>query len=165
VKLITALTCNDDSLFAVVRERLLQEFGPIDHQSILLNFTHTDYYRREMGAELKKGFLSFAQLIRPEALVDIKLRTNALEREWTEHGKRRVNVDPGYLEASKLVMATTKNLGHRVYLGQGIYADLQLRFRRGRFEPNEWTFPDYREPMVLDFFLKARQLFLQTTTS
>ncbi|MDP2953277.1 MAG: DUF4416 family protein, partial [Chloroflexota bacterium] len=42
---------------------------------------------------------------------------------------------------------TTKDRGHRIYLSEGIYAEVTLVWKRGEgFQPEEWTYPDYRTP-------------------
>jgi len=75
----------------------------------------------EMGKPLFRQFLSFEKLISPEQLVEIKLFTNQLEQESAEQGRRRVNLDPGYLSLDHLVLATGKPCAHRIYLSQGIW--------------------------------------------
>ncbi len=141
--------------------QMIAQYGPIQMQSSPYHFDHTNYYREEMGEDLKKFFCAFENLIDPMDIVDIKLYTNELERHYSMDSKRRVNIDPGYLEAPKLVLATTKNYSHRIYLGRGIYGDVQLFWRHGRFCCNEWTYPDYREPHSLAFFTQLRHHFLQ----
>ena len=87
--------------------------------------------------------------------------TNELEASTAHRGRRSVNYDPGYLEAAKLVLATTKNFDHRLYLGNGIYGDVQLRFRKGAFAAMDWTYPDYQQQSVLDFFHLVRSWYLR----
>lgn len=160
VKLIAAITINDVNLWPTVRERLETEFSPIDSFLDWYDFTHTTYYESEMGANLKKRMVSFQDLIAPEALPEIKVRTNQLEEAFAVEGRRRVNIDPGYVCSAKLVLATTKDYGHRLYLGQGIFGDVHLRYQRKTFQPQEWTYPDYREPQVIYFFEEVRKLYL-----
>lgn len=105
--------------------------------------------------------VSFQALQMPDYLSEIKLATNYIERDFMEAGKRRVNLDPGYLTAAKLVLATTKDYSHRLYLGRGIFGDLHLRFEAGTFRPQPWTYPDYQEPFVLEFFNRVRETYLQ----
>ncbi len=164
VCLICAITYNSAESEARARRLLEKRFGPIVHESPHYPFDFTSYYAEEMGSALRKYFVSFAQLIRPEELVEAKLCTNAMEDELASAGKRNVNLDPGYVEGAKLVLATTKDHGHRIYLGQGIYGDLHLRYRHGRFEPLEWTYPDYRQPLALEFFARVREWFLSMRT-
>ncbi len=87
---------------------------------------------------------------------EIKVKTNALEQEISGAGQRIVNIDPGYLNLSKVVLATTKDYSHRLYLGQGIFGDLHLVFINKTFQTQPWTYPDYKQPSVIEFFLKLR---------
>lgn len=161
VKLIVGLLAGKEELLNRAAEHLEALYGPIDYRSPILPFTYTDYYCREMGPNLLRQFLSFARLIAPEDLVQIKLQTNALEMEFAPEGRRQVNLDPGYLCAGKLVLATTKDQQHRLYLGQGIYAEVTLRYRHGSFQPWEWTYPDYRSPEYLEIFHHIRNLYMK----
>jgi len=112
---------------------------------------------------------SFETLLAPEALASVKRQTNTLERafaSWDGQGwRRRVNLDPGYVDLAKLVLATTKDRQHRLYLGQGMYAEVTLRFTGGHFVPWEWTYPDYRTPEYLSFFDTVRQRYRQQLTA
>jgi hypothetical protein len=109
-----------------------------------------------MGARLKKLYVCFTDLIRREELPSIKLWTNALEEDHACAGRRTVNIDPGYVSRDKLVLATTKDFFHRLYLGRGIYGEVTLHFQKGAFRHFSWTYPDYREKDVQEFLIKAR---------
>ena len=111
---------------------------------------------------MKKQFVSFQQLIRPEKLVDIKLWTNDVEEQFATNNKRQVNLDPGYLTTAKIVLATTKNYSHRIYLGKGIYGDIHLRYFNCKYQFFEWTYADYKQPLTIDFFNRARKLFKES---
>ncbi|MFQ5584730.1 MAG: DUF4416 family protein, partial [Calditrichia bacterium] len=161
VKLVCAVTVSDVSLWEKVRSELQKIFGELDHLLNWYDFHHTDYYRAEMGSNLKKRMLSFAKLISAERLVEIKLTTNGLEKKFLEKSRRKVNLDPGYISASKLVLATTKDYSHRLYLGKGIFGDLHLSFRHHHFSPNSWTYPDYREPFVIQFFEHVQETYMR----
>jgi hypothetical protein len=100
--------------------------------------------------------LAFERLIEQEQLAAIKVTTNALELQWAQEKRRQVNIDPGYLLRERLVLATGKNFTHRIYIGQGIYADLTLIYRRGRFEALPWTYPDYKAENMQIFLTRAR---------
>lgn len=139
-----------------VRAEVTREFGDILETSPVFPFHHSEYYAAEMGGNLQKVFFLLARLIDPAALVEWKLHAQKIEARYTENGKRTINLDPGYLDASKLVLATTKNFDHRIYLGHGIYGDVQLRFRFQKFQFNDWTYPDYRQPEHVAFFEQAR---------
>jgi hypothetical protein len=161
VKLIASMFTTDTGLLEEAKVRLSQEFGPVDYESELLPFDHTDYYTPEFGEDLKRKFVAFEELIHPGRLAEIKLRTNALEIEWAAEGKRRINIDPGYVSHSKLVLATTKDYAHRIYLGQGIYAEVTLHFRGGTFQPWPWTYPDYASSALIAIFNQIRGLYVK----
>ena len=132
---------------------VILEAGPVD-------FTWTKYYEKEMGQGLKRYFVAFDNLVDQAALPEIKLQTMTLEDKWTQQEARRVNIDPGILTLERLVLATTKNFTHRIYLGKGIYADLTLIYQKGKFSVLDWTYPDYRSQFALDFLTKARKRYL-----
>ena len=141
-------------------KRLSEQFGPIDETAGGHIFDKTDYYEKEMGAPLHRYFISFEQLVPPDALPEIKLATNQMELEFlNEHGGRAVNIDPGILTLQNFVLATTKNYTHRIYLGQGIYADLTLIFQKGKYQSLPWTYPDYRDEETHDFLLAVREIY------
>jgi len=159
VKLIASLFSADETLLAVARGALLNLFGPLDYQSEFLPFDQTRYYQREFGAGLLRQIVAFASLIAPERLAEVKRVTNELEQTWAVDGRRRVNLDPGYVSLSKLVLATTKDYAHRIYLGQGIYAEVTLQFTHGAFQAREWTYPDYASPRYLAIFAEIRRRY------
>lgn len=161
VKLIASLFAGSGELLEEARVRLSQEFGPVDYESELLPFDHTNYYAAEFGENLKRRFVAFVELVHPGKLAEIKRLTNALEMEWAVEGKRRINIDPGYVSHSKLVLATTKNHAHRIYLGQGIYAEVTLHYCRGTFQPWPWTYPDYASPPLIAIFNHIRELYVK----
>ncbi len=163
VKLIVGMISSSVELFETAQSRLEQEFGSIDFCSQILPFTFTQYYTPEMGENLKRRFISFSSLILPDKLAGIKVLTNAIEQEFTAEDKgdrRRINLDPGYLNTAKLVLATTKDHCHRIYLDKGIYAEITMRFVAGTFCQWEWTYPDYRTQEYIDIFNHIRQLFI-----
>lgn len=165
VKLIFGLLTVDEPSRKRCLERLAVEFGPIDHQSEIEPFTFTDYYCDEMGQTIYRQYLSCERLIHMADLPDIKLRTNQIEVEMArldESGRRRrtVNIDPGYLTHSKLVLATTKDYSHRVYVANGIFAEVTLYYRKSKgFCPFPWTYPDYARPEVCEFFNNVRETY------
>ncbi|MEK7275450.1 MAG: DUF4416 family protein [Candidatus Desantisbacteria bacterium] len=160
VKLIIGMLSSSVELFESSQERLEQEFGSVSFCSSILPFTFTQYYTPEMGENLKRRFISFSSPILPEELARIKLLTNSIEQEFAANDKRMINLDPGYLNTAKLVLATTKDHSHRIYLGNGIYAEITLKFVAGTFCPWEWTYPDYRTTEYIDIFNHIRQLFI-----
>ena len=142
--------------------RACQFWGPVSLASPRFEFTETDYYEPTMGPGLKKCFWAFERLADPRELVEWKIQTNQWEEEYArsaEHVESRpLNLDPGYLTPAKLVLASTKDHAHRIYLADGIYAEVTLYFRDGRWQAREWTFPDYRRADYQEFFSAARKL-------
>ena len=152
------------------RDILHDRYGPIVLDSPAFDFVETHYYDGQMGQGLTKQFFAFERLIQVEALAGIKIATNAIEREFASQSEwaadktgvaRPVNLDPGYLNAGKWVLATTKDQAHRLYLGQGIYAEVTLRFERGEFVPWPWTYPNYRREDYRAFFRSARSEYMR----
>jgi hypothetical protein len=157
VKLIASLFSPEEKILEEVIHELQGVSGSTDWVSPPLFFDRTRYYEKEMGWPLHRRFVSFKSLIRPEAIVDIKLQTNELEKRYVQGGKRRVNIDPGYIALERLVLATGKNYTHRIYLSNGIYADLTLVFHQGSFQTLAWTYRDYAEPVVIGYFNEIRE--------
>jgi hypothetical protein len=156
-KLIVGLLFSDFGLRQKAFEAFDEIFGPADFITEPVPFHYTSYYDAEMGQGILRQWCSFARLVTPETLPDIKLTTNRLESELSVDGRRRVNIDPGILSEERLVLATGKNFTHRVYLRDGIYADLTLIYQRGGFQSLPWTFPDYREASLLHYLAVLRQ--------
>lgn len=156
VKPVCAVTMGEGIDIPDVFKDLEDIIGRVEERSEVFAFDFTDYYREEMGKELRKVFLSHEELIHPDRLPGIKLRTQAVEEAWAVEGRRRVNLDPGYVTLAKLVLASTKDFAHRIYLGDGIYGDVQLRYQDNAFQPQPWTFPDYRTAAALAFFENVR---------
>ena len=159
VKLISSLFSSQEKVVEDVIKELEEIFGPADWKSPTLLFDRTKYYATEMGWPLQRRFVSFKRLIRPEEIVEIKLTTNKLEARFSEEGKRRINIDPGYISLERLVLATGKNYTHRIYLGKGIYADLTLIFHQGSFRALSWTYKDYEDQKVIDYFCDVRERY------
>lgn len=159
VKLVVGMISGRTSLFDAGQRELMARFGPLDYESALMPWEFTDYYSGELGENLLRKFLGFERLIEPERLPEIKLFTNRLEGKLSEGGARRINLDPGYLDSAKLVLATTKNRDHRIYIGQGIFAEGTLHFRGKSFRAWEWTYPDYATPEYVAIFNEIRALY------
>ena len=131
---------------------LADAFAPPRSVSLAIAFPGEGYYAREMGPGLRRMFVGLEGLWDPGWLASLKLRSNALEGRWTREGRRRVNLDPGLVGLAHLVLATGKPAAHRVYLGRGIYAEVEYVFEGKTFRPLPWTYPDYREPEAILFF-------------
>jgi hypothetical protein len=142
------------------RDHLVERLGPIALASPTYTFDQTNYYEASMGPGLVKQLWTFAQLVPPDALACLKVLTNTLERKLARaeiHPEERpLNLDPGLLSLGKFVLATTKDQAHRIYLRDGIFAEVTLQFRAGSFQPWPWTYADYRLAVVTDFLREAR---------
>jgi hypothetical protein len=159
VTLVVGMLARREDVLDAAESRLVEAYGPVELRSPLIPFVWTDYYAAAMGRALLRRFVSFREPVDPGRLAQIKLHTNALERALApldEVVARPVNLDPGLLSGSRLVLATAKDRAHRIYLADGIFAEITLVFRDGRFEPVETTYPDYRSAMYLAFFTEAR---------
>jgi hypothetical protein len=158
--LIVAAFSRRAAALAWAAERLEQAYGPTCAKSEAYAFTQTDYYEAAMGRDLQKQLWAFNRLVPLDSIPSIKTRTNGLEVELaglkTFPEARPLNLDPGFLTLGKFQLVTTKDQAHRVYVGEGIYAENTLRFQEGAYEPWPWTYADYRLPQVRDFLVHMR---------
>jgi hypothetical protein len=161
VKLIASLLSGTQAHIDVARAAMVQAYGATEFESQLLPFDHTGYYAGEFGPNLVRQIVSFARLIDPAQLPAIKLWTNELEWTLARDGKRQVNIDPGYVSLGKVVLASTKDHAHRLYLGQGVYGEVTLTFQRSSFRPWPWTYPDYASSQYCILFDEIRSCYKQ----
>ena len=158
-KLVVGLFMKDRTLFEPLAVALASEFGSLDMVSSWMPFDYTTYYEPEMGTPLFRRLLTFKSLIEQLELATVKLTTNRLEDQYSRNGRRRVNIDPGYLLYERFVLASGKNFGHRIYIGQKIYADLTLIYQAGAFEKLPWTYRDYADRPILSFLAQVRNKY------
>lgn len=163
VKLIVGFIFRKDNDFKHAQALLLTKFGDIDFQSPSIEFNHTSYYLNEFGDNLQRKFISFKKLIPPESLSNIKIFTNRLEKNSSSCGNRCINIDPGYLTLAKLLLVSTKDYAHRIYLGKGIFAEIALCYKGKSFASLPWTYPDYRSDAYLGIFNHIRNLYYRQT--
>ena len=166
VKLFAGVLLADPGLIKELEQRLVAEFGPIDHRSGILPFEFTDYYAAEMGDIIDRVFLSFERLIEADDLPALKRRTNRMEEDARGTAGdilRPINIDPGYIELSKVVLVSTKNFYHRVYMGDGIFAEVTMHFKNNNYHFFPWTYPDYKSTDYQRFFLRMRQIYRSQT--
>jgi len=154
-------------LFEICTELLSAEYGPIDYHSEITQWRVTDYYQDEMGTGILRKFIFFDRLVDPAVLANTKRLTNSIEARYSAGGnavRRRINLDPGYVAEAKVVLASTKDFSHRLYLGLGIYAEVTLYYAtRGKtFLSFDHTYPDFRTKETIDMFNRAREI-LRTT--
>jgi len=161
VKLVAGLISAKPSGFTAARPFLERKFGRIDNESRTLAFSCTSYYEKEFGRDLKRKFFSFEKLARLNGNHRVKLYTNSIEKKLSGKDSRTVNIDPGYVSLAKMVLFTTKNRSHRIYIDKGIYADLALQFENRSFRALPWTYPDYRSADYIDFFNSVRSAYAE----
>ncbi len=146
-----------------VKQCLTQTFGEILLESRTIPFDFSTYYDEEMGKGLLRKWLLFDNIIPQETIADIKQGTRSIEMKFSVDGKRRVNIDPGYVTLSKVVLATTKDCSHRLYLCNGIYAEITLIYYKGAWKPQKWTYPDYQSETAMEFFKSCRKAIAENT--
>jgi hypothetical protein len=157
-KLFAAVMHRPDFSLEPVLARLADSFGAIDARSDSFAFTQSAFYENEMGPGLMKFFVSFGPTVPQERLAIVKLATNRMEKEGRDARGRLYNIDPGLVTLSAVILATTKDCAHRVYVGEGIYEEVTLIYRGGAYEPLPWTYPDYRLPGALAFMKRVRDI-------
>ena len=165
VKLICGILAADQRCLEAACDALIKLYGPADRQSKTWHFDQTTYYEKEMGNHILRKFLAFETLIDPGRLAEIKHQTNEMEKQLAEALKtdrpRPVNLDPGYIEPAKLVLASTKNFSHRIYIGQNMYAEVTLMFHKGAWQSFEFTFPDYKSGRYNEFLCRVREALVE----
>jgi hypothetical protein len=149
---------SDTGVFDEVFPILKDNFGNILFQSSIHPWEYSGHYDKELGTPIYRNFIFFDRIIDPSTLADIKLFTNGLENIYSQNGKRRINLDPGYLTLAKVVLASTKNYSHRIYLGKGIYAELALLYKNNQFISMPYTYNDYKDEAYVVMFMKVRNL-------
>jgi hypothetical protein len=164
-KLVVGLLGQEQNLLAQAQAALSEKFGAVTLVSRDVPFDFTDYYEKEMGPGLVRRWVAFLGLVEPDQLYDFKLKTGLLEKRFPGPNRgRRVNLDPGLLSLHNLVLASTKDFAHRIYLRDGIYAEVSLLHHAGRYEPLPWTYPDYRTDACQEFLAACRkELFADIT--
>jgi len=159
-KLVIGVFLKKRPLLKTVTEALREHFGPLDLVSRWFDFDFTRYYLPEFGEPLFRRMLCFKDHVAQQHLPTVKVTTNAIEARFSQEGFRQVNIDPGYLVRERFVLATGKNFTHRIYLDQGIYADITLVFQKGDFHALPWTYPDYIQPEMLAFLHRVRRKYV-----
>jgi hypothetical protein len=149
---------SDPDLFSRSKEILQKSFGEILFTSPPSRWDYSPYYKDEFGCPIVRQFIFFKDLIDAGNLPDIKLKTNEIEEELSLNNRRGVNLDPGYLTLAKVVLASTKNYSHRIYLGQGIYGEVTLVYQDNTFRPHLFTYRDYQDRGSIDLFVSARAI-------
>jgi hypothetical protein len=159
VKLFVAALWREPEAFTEARARMTAAWGPIDFEGPDHPFDATEYYDAEMGRMLSRRLISFARLVAPDELAAIKLEACAIEKALARDGARTVNLDAGYLDANKLVLASLKQGPQKIYLGRGVWADLVALYRKGKFLSFEWTFADFKDGRYDHDLLRIRERY------
>lgn len=159
VKFFCSIIYTHESVYQKIKNIFQKKFGAIDLESDIIDFNFTDYYYPEMGKPLLRRFIVFKKLQDPGRFAEIKLFSIKVEKKFAHAAKRTANIDPGYLDQAKLVLTTTKDFYHRIYLGKGIYAEVTMYYRDGDFCTFPTTYPDYRRPDHKRIFLAARETY------
>ena len=158
VMLISGLIYSDTDTMMETLEKMEAKFGSVQLESEPFEFSHTNYYAKEMGPELSRKFVSFEKPVMPDKLAEAKLFTNRLESKYlNENGGRTINIDPGLIGLANLILASTKEYSHRIYLGKGIFGEVTLLYENRQFRPLGWTYPDYARDDVNEFMIRVRE--------
>ncbi len=159
VKLILGLIFKEIQVFEKVKIVLIKKLGEIDFESPCIDFSFTNYYCEEMGSPLFRKFLSFEKLIKPTHIVKIKYFCSSLEERFSYRGRRKINIDPGYINLYQLVLTSFKPYYQRINLGRSVFAEVTLHFQKQSFRVLEWTYPDYRTSQYIEIFNRIRQIY------
>jgi len=163
VKLFVGILSCNINILTEIESLLAKRFGMVDIKSEIITFNFTDYYNKDMGTNISRQFLSFKELINREELSDIKIWTNKLEDKMRSNDNpdvtRPINLDPGYLTHCNLILASAKDYYHRIYLQNGIYAEVTLFYQHDGFKNLPWTYPDFQTEQYKSFFIKVRNLY------
>ncbi|HUI45775.1 MAG TPA: DUF4416 family protein [Nitrospirota bacterium] len=163
VKLFVGMLSPEPELFKACAEILGSEYGPVEYESDLFSWNNTDYYCDEMGENILRKFLFFERVMDPGKLPSVKHFTIGLEKRFAiferDSLRRRINIDPGYVTEAKVVLATTKDFAHRLYIGDNLYGEVTLRYstKERSFIPHEFTYPDFRTDVYLALFNGVRE--------
>jgi len=161
VKYFAAVLYKEKTCLEQALRSLEEKWGSVDISGEDRLFDVTAYYEPEMGAPLLRRLMSFHSLLCPSLMSDIKLACNQIEQSLSVNQKRTVNIDAGYLDHNKILLASAKEAGQKIYIGKGIYADLAGRWKAGRYQPFEWSFPDFKDGRYDKELLKMRTEYLR----
>ncbi len=156
VQLLVGVIFASADLLGALAVEMAERIGPVELKSAAFDFDKTEYYRDEMGSGLGRIFYAFKHLIDPAEIVEVKLASNLIEQEFADGGRRRFNLDPGYMDFYKFVLVSNKYLGHKIYLGKGVYADPTLYYDKG-WKPYDWVFPDFKSGRYDAFLTEVRR--------
>jgi hypothetical protein len=159
VKLVICILISDLKIKPELLNLLEAQFGKIDFESEILDFNFTNYYNDEMGSPIQRFFISFQNLIDPDLLAGIKLKTNILEGTFLENKKRKINLDPGLIFLGKFILASTKDGSFRIPLSSGIYGEITLVYEKKNYRNVELTYPDFQSETYKKILKKIREIY------
>jgi hypothetical protein len=158
-KLFIGIIASNKDIILKMEPLLFARWGKIDTRSAAVDFKFTTYYEKEMGRNLLRQWISFDKLIDPGQLAQIKIETNEIESKFVIDKSRQINLDPGYMALSKIVLASTKDFSHRIYLSNGIHAEITMIFKDKQFTVLPWTYPDYSSEFAKNYFYRLRDTY------
>jgi len=161
VKLVASVIFRDEKYWEYAWKKLKRLYGLLEPFEKNMPFDYTDYYCKEFGKPLKRKLICFKKLVRKDGISKIKIATNGIEDSCRKDGKRTVNIDPGYVTEAKLVLLTTKDYVHRIYIGGKIFAECTLFFQDGTFNAWPWTYPDYGSKELVEYFNGVREMYMK----
>ena len=161
-KLIVGVIYHNAEILDEAMKILTDKFGEVDDVCEEFSFSNefSTYYDEEIGGEGLRRIYSFLNLVSPEDQAEIKEFTNDIEARFSIDGKRQINLDPGFINHGRLMLATTKSAGFRIPLKRGIYTELTLFYARGAWHKLPWTYRDYQSERVQTFITKVRKTYL-----
>lgn len=158
--IVVAFMYEDTEVYKKALLKLKKKLGAVEIEGDEFLFSHSDYYKNEMGGNLKKRFVVFSKLQSRGYLLNIKKYTNKLENIFVKENRRLVNIDPGMLTLENFILATNKNFTHRIYIGDNIFADLTLIYQKKKgYTKLKWTYIDYSSEETLNFLNHVRDVF------
>ncbi len=159
VKLVVSIIYKDQEFLEYAESKLKKTYGGSESLEMILPFNYTKYYEKEFGTPLERKLICFKKLLDSDKIPGVKLKTNKIENSLCANGKRTVNIDPGYITEAKLILLTTKDYAHRIYLSGCIFAEATLFFQNNTFNPWPWTYPDYKSKEMIDYFNEVREIY------
>jgi len=157
--LFTSILFSKDASVEDALSSLRQDYGDLAYRSQAMPFTYTSYYEKEFGPGLTRILVAFEKLSPRNILPEIKIRTNEIESDFMHTGKRQINLDPGILSLENICLATTKPYSHRIYLDQGIWAEVTLIYRKDSYRGLDWSYPDYSSRDMIGIFNELREMY------
>ncbi|MBF0344381.1 MAG: DUF4416 family protein [Nitrospirae bacterium] len=156
--LFCGLLYSDATAYNDAKTIVVENFGAVGQESAQFDWGYYQYYKDEIGQPIYRRYITIDGLFDTQTIADVKHKTNGMEGRLSVHGRRRVNIDPGYITLAKVVLVSTKNYAHRIYLRDGIYAEITLIYYKDSFMPHLFTYPDYKEPATNEFLLHGRKV-------